>query len=177
MSNPRKRFRPRGYTLVEMGVAMSIGMMVAIMVLGLVNQQVAFTRIFNSQTFLITEAPIVNSYLRRLCGRADGYRLYSNISDALAGTNALASGASVVELQYRQADGVLRKGLLSYENRGSGDALYYYIVPVSGSLGEPNLMVTRKPTAISFGIENGLLRTYLTGPAGEQIVYTSTTHL
>lgn len=160
-----------------MGVAISIGLLVAVMVLTLVNQQVAFTRIFNTQSFLTTEAPMINGYLTRLCGRADGYRLYGSVSNAVAGTNALMSGAPVLELQFRQADGVLRRGLLSYEDRGAGNSLYYYIVPATGTLGAPNLMITSKPSAVSFAIVNGLLRTTITGPAGEEITYTSTNQL
>ena len=167
----------RGYTLIEMGIAISMGVMVAIMVLALVNQQIAFTKIFNTQSFLITEAPIINTYLTRLCGRADGFKLYGSVANAVAGSSPMSSGATVLQLHYRQADGVLRSGLLSFEDRGSGVALYYYIVPASGSLGAPNLMVTKKPTAVTFAIVNGLLCTTLTGPAGEQIVYTSATQL
>ena len=167
----------RGYTLVEMGVAMSIGLMVAIMVLALVNQQVAFSRIFSAQNFLTSEAPVINSSLCRLCSRADGFRLYGSISNALSGTGALSSGATVVELQFRQADGVLRKGLLSFEDRGAGPALYYYIVPATGVLGAPNLMLSNQPDDVVFAIQNGLLRATLTGPAGEKIVYTATTQL
>jgi hypothetical protein len=177
MKTPDIRRARRGYTLVEMGVAMSIGLMVAVMVLALVNQQVAFARIFTAQTFLTSEAPVINNYLARVCGRADGFRIYTSVSNALSGTGAVTSGGTVVELQFRQADGVLRKCLLSYETRNGSKGLYYYIVPATGAMGDPNFLITKKPTDVSFALQNGLLRATLTGPAGERIVYTATTQL
>lgn len=167
--------RRLGYTLVEMAVAMSVGMMVAVLVLALVNQQVAFSRIFNTQTFLTSEAPVISQSLIRLCGRADGFRLFASRGDAINGSTPLLADASVAELRFRQADGVARRALLCFENLGTGPALYYYLVPQTGALGAPNLRITGKPTNVRFGVEGGLLRIRLTGPNGEEIVYSATT--
>ena len=69
------RIRRRGYTLLELSLAMSTGMLVAVLLLALVNQQIAFLKIYNAQNFLTTEAPLINNYLARVIGSAEGYRL------------------------------------------------------------------------------------------------------
>jgi hypothetical protein len=77
----------------------------------------------------------------------------------------------VVVLNFRQPDGTMRAGILSFEDRGDGEALYYYVVPLSGPLGEPEWAVTNKPTDVTFFVESGIIRTRLTGPAGEVITF------
>jgi hypothetical protein len=52
--------------------------------------------------------------------------------------------------------------------------LYYYIVPSTGTLGTPEWAVTRKPTNVSFAMEQGVLRMRLTGPQGELITFSGT---
>lgn len=171
-----KRPRPRcGYTLVEMAVAISIGLMVAVMVLALVNQQVAFTRIFNTQNFLTAEAPVISETLGTMCGRADGFRLYASKGDALAGTQPRLTDATVAELRFRHADGSLQRALLCWEDLGTGPALNYYLVSSAGTIGSPNLKITGKPSQVRFAVEGGLLRIRLTGKAGEEIAYCATT--
>jgi hypothetical protein len=170
----RSRLRP-GYTLIEMAVAISVGLMVAVMVLALVNQQVAFTRIFNTQNFLTAEAPVISETLGTMCGRADGFRLYGSTSDALAGTQPLMADAAVAELRFRHADGSLQRALLSWEDIGDGPVLNYYLVSAAGTIGSPNIRITGKPSRVRFAVEGGLLRMRLTGRNGEEITYCATT--
>jgi hypothetical protein len=158
-----------------MTIAITIGLMVAIMALTLVNQQIAFTRIFNTQSFLTNEAPMISETLAKICSRADGFRLYGSKSNALAGTGAVMTDATVAELRFRTADGNLQRALLSWEDPGSGSVLNYYLVSSGGTIGTPNLQVTGKPSQVRFGIEGGLLRVRLTGPSGEEITYCATT--
>jgi hypothetical protein len=80
----------------------------------------------------------------------------------------------VVVLNFRQPDGTMRATILSFENRGTGNALYYYVVPVSGVLGTPQWAVSKSPRNVSFAMENGILRMTLTGPNGEEITYSGT---
>ena len=80
----------------------------------------------------------------------------------------------VVVMNFRQPDGTMRASILSFENRDTGPALYYYVVPTSGVLGDAQWYVTNKPTNVAFAVEQGVLRMTLTGPAGEQITYSGT---
>jgi hypothetical protein len=163
-SNHKKR---RGFTLIELSVAITMGMAISGMLMAMFNQQLAFLRIFQAQSFLTEEAPMISVYVNRLVGKADRFRLHDNVADALAGVRIRTTASPVAVLNFRQPDGTLRATILSFEN----NALYYYVVPVSGVLGTPQWAVTKKPTSVLFSMEQGVLRMVLTGPAGEQITY------
>lgn len=163
--------RPTGFTLIELTLATFIGLAVGAMTLAVVNQQFAFLRIYGAQSFLSEEAPIINSYISKLVSQASRYRLHNNLSQALAGTNMVMTNAPVILLNFQQPDGTQRASILAYQDLGSGPALYYYVVPASGSVSTPQWIVTRRPTNIRFSIESGVLRVRLTGPAGEEIIY------
>lgn len=169
----RTRTHPkrRGFTLLELTVAMMVGMSVGSMVLAMLNQQVAFLKIFQAQSFLHEEVPIISNHVTKLLSTAERFRLHDSLADALAGTNPRLTDSPVLVLNYRQPDGSVRAGILSYENRGQGDALYYYVVPPTGVLSAPQWAITSEPTDVSFSVESGILRTRLTGPAGEEVTF------
>ncbi|MBC7980487.1 MAG: prepilin-type N-terminal cleavage/methylation domain-containing protein [Armatimonadetes bacterium] len=161
----------RGFTLIELTVAIMVGMAIGATVLAMMNQQIAFLKIFRAQSFLNEEAPMISNHVTKLLSSADRFRLHASVADALAGTNPRLTDSPVVVLNYRQPDGVVRAGILSFENRGQGNALYYYVVPTSGLLGTPQWSVTNKPANVSFFMTAGVIRTRLTGPAGEEIIF------
>jgi type II secretory pathway pseudopilin PulG len=173
MRTTRHRLR-RGMTLIELTVAMMLGIILGGMTLALFNQQLAFLKIFKAQNFLADEAPVISMYVSRLVGKADRFRLHDNVANALAGTNPRLTASPVVVLNFRQPDGTMRATILSFEDRGTGNALYYYVVPVSGVLGTPQWAVTKSPSNVTFSIVEGVLRMALTGPNGEQITYSGT---
>lgn len=166
----------RGFTLIELAIGMVIGMGTAVMMLALVNQQLTFIKIFRAQNFLTQEAPIISMYVSRLIGKADRFRLHDSVADALLGLNPRLTPSPVVVLNYRQPDGTMRATILSYQdlNNGTGPALYYFVVPINGVLGPPQWVVTKAPTNVVFAMVDGILRMTLTGPRGEQIVYSGT---
>jgi prepilin-type N-terminal cleavage/methylation domain-containing protein len=173
MKPTTKRAR-RGFTLIELSIAIMLGLATGTMVLALFNQQLAFLKIFKAQGFLTEEAPIISTYVSRLIGKADRFRLHDSVADALSGTNPRLTESPVVVLNFRQPDGKMRATILSFENRGSGLALYYYVVPVSGVLGTPLWAVTKVPSKVVFRVDSGVLRMILTGPNLEEITYSGT---
>ncbi len=168
---PRTR---RGFTLVELSIAMMLGLATGAMVLALFNQQLTFLKLYKTQKFLTDEAPIISMYVSRLVGQADRFRLHDTVADALSGTNARLAASPVVVLNFRQPDGTIRATIMSFENRGTGNALYYYTVPVSGILAAPQWAVSKSPKNVAFAMENGILRMILTGPNNEEITYSGT---
>jgi hypothetical protein len=148
-----------------------VGMSVGAMTLSLLNQQIAFLKIFRAQSFLNEEAPIISAHISKLLINAERFRLHASVSDALSGNNPRLTDSPVMVLNYRQPDGSMRAGILSFENRGQGNALYYYVVPVSGVLNTPQWAITTKPTNVSFFMDSGIIRARMTGPAGEEIVF------
>lgn len=172
---PRKR---RGYTLVELTLAIVTGMMIAAMLMSLFHQQLAFLRIFHAQSFLTTEAPIINNYLVRVIGSADGYRLYGSVEDLKNGGAQNLIDAQVLMLRFKESDGTFRAAVLSFEDTGNGvgDALYYRRV-TDGAIGDPEWALSTEPADVRFSVEQGILRVRLTGPNGEQITYSGVQQL
>ena len=168
------KYARRGFTLIELSVAIMIGLATGTMTLALFNQQLAFLKIFKAQGFLTEEAPIISTYVSRLIGKADRFRLHDSVADALSGARPRLTESPVVVLNFRQPDGTMRATILSYENKGSGLALYYYVVPVTGVLGAPLWTVTKAPSNVVFRVDAGVLRMVLTGPNLEEIVYSGT---
>jgi hypothetical protein len=164
----------RGFTLIELTIAMVLGIAIGGMVISLFNQQLVFLNLYRSQSFLTEEAPLISMNVSRIVGKADRFRLHDSVNDALSGTNPRLADSPVVVLNFRQPDGTMRASILSFEDRGNGPALYYYVVPVSGVLGEPQWFISNKPADVGFTIDQGVLRMTLTGPAGEQITYSGT---
>lgn len=176
MNSSRPRAR-RGYTLVELSLAMTTGLVVATLLLALVNQQIAFLRIFNAQNFLTTEAPVINNYLARVIGSAEGYRLYESVADLVAGEDPVLADAPVIMLRFKEPDGSFRASVLSFENPGTGQGLYYRMVTRAGVLGTPDWALTKRPANVNFAVVQGILRVRITGPNGEEIVYSGTQQL
>lgn len=164
----------RGFTLIELTIAMVMGIAIGGMVISLFNQQLVFLNLYHSQSFLTEEAPLISMNVSKIIGKADRFRLHDSMEDALSGANPRLTNSPVVVLNFRQPDGTLRAAILSFEDRGNGPALYHHVVPVSGVLGEPQWFISNKPANVGFAIEQGVLRMTLTGPAGEQITYSGT---
>jgi type II secretory pathway component PulJ len=175
-SNPRAPGRRRrgGYTLLELALAMSIGMMVAAMSLLLFNQQMAFLRIFRAQDFLTREAPLINNYVVRVIGAAEGYRLYTDLEALTGGADPVLADAKVLVLRFREADGTVRASVLSFEGSGEDEGLYYRVIPETGVLGDPDWAVSKQAESVVFSVEQGVLRMRLAGPNGESLVYSGT---
>lgn len=168
------RLLRRGMTLIEMAVAMAVGMTIAAMMMALVNQQLAFLRIFHAQSFLMDEAPMIGMYVGKLAGKADRFRLHVSMADALAGSNAQLGESKFMVMNYRQPDGTVRASILAVETQGNRDVLNYYLVPTVGPLTAPQWSITRKASEIRFFVEDGILRMRLRGPQSEQIIYSGT---
>ena len=86
-------------------------------------------------------------------------------------------GVVVVMLLFSQPDGSQRYALLSFEDRGTGPALFYYLVPQSGVIEAPQMAISSQPSNVVFSLEEGVLRMTLDGPAGERITYSGTMQL
>lgn len=179
MKAPLARFTRirRGFTLVELSLAMGTGMMIAAMLLAIFNQQVAFLRIFRAQSFLTTEAPIINNYLGRVIGAAEGYRLYSSVGSLTSGGKPVMANAPVLMLRFKEPDGTFRAAVMSFENPGTGTGLYYRRVTVNGTISAPEWVLSKEVAAANFSIVEGVLRVTLTGPNGEEITYSGAQQL
>lgn len=177
MKLPIRKPRGRGYTLVELTLAMCVGIVISALVMSLVNQQLAFLKIFRAQSFLVTEAPMLNNYVVKLVGNADSYRLYASIDDLVAGRSQVMTNAPVIMLRFKEPSGTFRSSVLSFEDPGTGNGLYYRMVNTSGVLANPSWVLSKKPTNVRFAIENGILRMVVSGSNGEEVTYSGAMQL
>lgn len=177
MKAARKLRNRKGYTLVELSLAMGIGVVVASMGLLLFNQQLAFLRIFKAQDFLTREAPMINNYVVRVLSTAEDYRLYEDIDALKNGSDPVLTGARVLVLRFREANGTMRASVLSFEDPGTGTGLYYTMIPEMGSITGPDWALSKQPSLVSFAVEQGVLRMQVTGPNGEELIYSGTQQL
>ncbi|RYD67004.1 MAG: prepilin-type N-terminal cleavage/methylation domain-containing protein [Verrucomicrobiaceae bacterium] len=172
-----RRSRARGYTLIELTLAMAVGVIISAIIMALVNQQLTFLKIFRTQSFLVTEAPMLNNYITKIVGNADSYMLYSSVDDLVAGRPQVLKEANVIMLRFKEPNGTFRASVLSFEDPGTGSGLYYRMVNTSGVLGAPSWALSRKPANVEFAIDTGILRVTVEGPNGEQIIYSGASQL
>lgn len=165
----------KGFTLVELSIAIMIGMATGGMVLTLFNQQLAFLKLFRNQGFLTEEAPIINNYVSRLIGRADRFRLHATKAEALRGDNPTLLPSNVVVLNICRPDGSFGAGILEFVQEGAAKGLYYSIANADGSSPDPQWAITKTPDDVDFQINQGVLQMVLTGPNQERITYSGTT--
>lgn len=163
--------------MVELSLAITVGMMVAAISLMLFNQQMAFMRIFRAQDFLVREAPLISNYVVRVIGSAEGYQLFTDMNSLRNGEGAVLEDAKVLVLRFTESDGTEKASILSFEDPGTGPGLYYRLIPSSGVVGDPDWAVTKEPADVDFSVERGVLRMTLSGPNGEELVYSGTQQL
>lgn len=175
MKKNLKRIR-RGFTLIELSIAIMLGMATSGMVLALFNQQLAFLNLFKNQNFLTEEAPIINNYVSRLIGKADRFRLHANLADALRGDNPALVASPVLVLSFLQPDGSIRSSILEFVVANGISGLNYYLVDVDGTVRAPQWVVTRAARNVSFSVDVnvGVLRMTIIGPNSEQVIYSGT---
>jgi len=165
------RPRRRGFTLLELTLAVGIGMMIAAMGLLLFQQQMAFIRIFRAQDFLTREAPLINNYLVRVIAAAEGFQLYEDVEALTGNESPVLGGAEVLVLRFRQPDGTTRATAITFEDPGGGKGVYYRLIDENGIVQDADWAISKEPQAVTFAIEAGILRIRMAGPNGEQLVY------
>jgi hypothetical protein len=175
MKKPLQRMR-RAFTLIELTIGMMVGMAVATMLMTLFNQHLSFLRIYNAQSFITEEAPVISYYVSRMVGKSDRFRLHNTVADALAGINPVTTNARVLVLNFRLPDRAgqtdeMRASILAFEGTAGQMRLNYYVVPPTGAPGAPQWSITRRATDVRFALETGVLRMRLTGPNAEVITY------
>lgn len=174
------RIRRAGFTLLELAVAMVVGLAIAALCLTMLSQYTAFQKMMTRQNFLIEEAPVLNNLMSRMIGRAEAVRIYPNVAAALAQKGAVQDQASAITLVYNNPDGTKAFAVLGLETVGTGKALKFYPMGAAGgvnSTASATWTLSRSVSSVDFRIEQGILRFTLSGPNGESITYSGTQQL
>lgn len=169
----RKRYSCGGFTLLEMSVAMALTLGLATMLVGIMQQQVSFTRMLTQFRFLREEAPNINTLMTTMINKADSYRIYASTGNAKAATNAIRDGGRALRLRLRNPDGTAAHAIIAFENQSGVNRLNYYYRDHSASTwpNSPSWTITSRPALVNFSNSSGILLVTMTGPDGEEITY------
>lgn len=166
--------RSRGFSLIELSIAIAISLMVAGSGLALLNQHIAFARIMHSFEFLRTEAPQINSLVNQSTSRASSYRIFRNKQDALNGVRSVNTEGKAIRLIYRNPDSSVVNSVFAFEPVNGVNQLNFYHNEGSG-WSTPDWSVTRTASDIVFADDSGILLMTIKGPASEEVTYAATT--
>lgn len=170
----------RGFTLIELSIAMTLAIAIGGIMMTLVQQQISFHRIMRSQNFLVQEAPQINNSITHILARADAYRIHLDLTDAISDTGAVTADGKALVVGFQNPDDSQSFGVIAFETI-SGDPVlgYYNLDPASPfpGAGNPTWVISRQVQDATFFVENGVFRAQLTGPAGETITYSGTPRL
>lgn len=166
----------RAFTLLELTIAMMVGMSIGAMIMSLFQLQINFLTEYRRQNFLTEEAPVISAYINKIVGKADSFRIHNSVADALDGSNMQQDASPVLMLNFRQPDGSVQSTILEFTSANGTPVLNYHIVPQPVPLVLPNpaWAVTKKVKNVEFSLVQGILQVTLTGPADEQITYSGT---
>ena len=167
---------PRGVTLVEMTIAILIGMALSAASMAMLNQQLNITRMVRDQSFILEECPSINNLFSRTLGRVDSYRIYPDVASAKAGGASVLEDGQAMLLTFRDSLNRLQYAIIGAEAQDGGKVRIGYYNRTGGSWGaNPDWIISQEATDVVFFLESGVLRIRLTGPNGEEITYSGHT--
>ena len=199
----RLRSAARAFTLIELTVMALVGTLIASMSLVLFNTQVTSFQIIRTQDFLIHEAPQITNTLNQVIPRANFFRLYADPANVVTGTSPVITDANTLVLEFSNianaaqaaeaAENDLapvqttRFGVITFDPAGN---LRYYNVANLASFNRtatpagpagpatpasPSWIISSQVTNVQFFVDQGVLRTQITGSNGSQFTHSSTT--
>lgn len=178
ITHPRPR--RRGFTLIELSIAMTLAISIGGIMMTLLQQQISFHRIMRTQNFLVHEAPQVSNSITHILARADAYRIHLDLTDAISDTGAVTADGKVLVVGFVNPNGTQEFGVISFEMIAGEPTLGYYNInpstPFPGA-GNPDWVISRTVQDVTFFVQNGVFRVQITGPAGETITYSGTPRL
>lgn len=163
----------RGFTLIEMTLALALSLGIAASVVALLQQQVSFTQIIGRFQFLREEAPQINTLLASLLSDADSYRIYPSRANAVSGMAPVTSNGRALRLRLRNPDGTANYAIIAFETMDGNSRLnfYYRSTDDSSWSSTPSWTISSRPSLVDFSNNTGILLIAMTGPNGEEITY------
>lgn len=159
------------FSLIEMAMAISISLGLAMGLLALIGQQIEFSRRIAQFQFLRDEAPQINTLFAAIISRAHSYRVHADLPAAIAGQPAPDSSGEALQLRFLQPDGRIRRALLGPGPNGEKGLHYYLESPLGSFPDEPSWTVSRVPSAVRFSNTSGVLEITLQDDVGSEITY------
>jgi len=163
--------RKRGFSLIEMTLAIFMSLWVASATVVLMKQHVYFIKAINQFGFLRDEAPMINVLMSHIIQRADAYRIYETKGNAMAGTGAVNTGGKAVWLRLRNPDGSFEQSIIAFEETAGEGSLNYYVHDGAVWGEAPDWTISSLPQDVTFSNDSGVLLIQMTGPNQEEITY------
>src|SRR5690606_4909292 len=144
--------RSRGFTLVEMSLALSLTLGIAATIVVLLQQQVSFVGMISRFQFLREEAPQINTLLATLLNKADSYRIYSNREQAVSGSGAVNRDGRALRLRFRNPDGSQSHAIVAFEEQEGRNRLNFYFRKENQASwpNAPSWTISALPSAVDF---------------------------
>ena len=167
------RNKARGFTLIEMTLALAMTLGIAATLLGLIQQQVSFVGLISSFRFLRDDAPQINTLMTTLINKADSYRIYGNLTNAKGLTGAVQTGGRALRLRLRNPDGTTSHAIIAFEIQGGKYRLNFYNLNTGETTWPttPSWTISSTPSLVNFDNSSGILLITMTGPNGDEITY------
>lgn len=175
----------KAFTLVEMTLVAIVGILIAGMSMTLFNSQLTSFQIIKTQDFLIHEAPQINNTLNQIIPRANFFRLYPTIGDAQGDQNSTITDATVMVLQFQDPTvntaaqnntiDAVTYGIIAFDPATNNLEYYSRTTLQNLDLSVPSWTISTQTTGVTFFVQQGVLRTRVTGPNGGQITHSTTT--
>jgi len=169
----RSQKRRRGFTVLEMTMAMALSLGVAMALIGLLQQQVSLMQVMNEFRFLKADAPQVNTLLTNIVNKSDSYRIFGSTANAKNLSNAVRSGGTALRLRFRNPDGSSAHAIVAFETIDEQSQLNYYFQEEDANSwpSSPTWTITTRPTGVTFDNSSGILLITMTGEHGDEITY------
>lgn len=166
-----------GFTLIELTMAITVGLMIATMSITLFSSQLTSYQIIKAQNFLVEESPQISNTLNSIISRANFFQMYTTLDDATTGENSVIIDGKVLALKFEDPGDTSNSsyGVIHFD--ATDKILNYYHVENMAELAvaTPSWKISSQVSDADFFVQNGVLRITLTGPNAEAITYSATT--
>lgn len=169
----KQRGSSKGFTVVEMALAIGLSIGIAAVIIGLLQQQVSFNRALMQFSFLRDDAPQINTILTNIINKADNYRIFPDLNSAKNSQGAVQSGGKAIRIRFRHPDGTSENAIICFEIRNDEKQLNYYFKSKNSaewSL-QPEWTISKRADEVTFDNSSGILLITLNGEAGDEITY------
>jgi prepilin-type N-terminal cleavage/methylation domain-containing protein len=168
-----KNRRQQGFTLIELTVVMSLSMLIAFTLTGMLQTHLQMMSKVSKYQFVAKDAPFIGLLLTKTVGNAEDYRIYATRAAVASNSTPILTGQAV-RLWMRQPNSTFRQALLSYETINGHKGLYFLPENPSGSGSFPSAaweLAGGQLTNTAFDASTGILLVTLTGTYGDTYTF------
>lgn len=161
-----KANKRKGFTLIELALVISIGILIAGASLMMLNQQITLQQWTKTQNFIIKDAPVINTITTKIINKATAYRLHESLDDALNGVGGVNTNAKAIVIVNSNNNNETRFAVIYLDTSNGESKLKYHNVD-----NDFTWTISNTVTDVNFSVDNNKLILQYTGPNNEVIEY------